>query len=499
MFKALAEKIPRDRDLPERAWRLAVMRAVMDGTIYDTLSYPFHCERTDGGEYIPLRDRRPSVRYNLSRMVVQDSVTLLFGDGHFPAIDVADQNRRNDIALMIKETRLAQVMVDAAMRGAIGSIAVLMRVLNGRLFFSAIDTDYLTPAYDPQEPDKLLSVTERYKVKGSDLAASGYTIPEDGMAANWWFQRVWDREAETWFLPQPCAGTYRQSAFRIVQVQDEAPIVDAERTVRHGLGFVPMVWIKNLPGGAGIDGGCTFDAAIDTQIEIEYQLSQAGRGLKYSSDPLLMIREPAAQDGQMVRSAGNALVVSENGDAKMLEINGTAAEAVINYVRTLRESAIESIHGNRSNADKVSAAQSGRALEMMHQPLIWLADQLRTSYGENGLLPLVRMAMEATRKMAIKVHGKVLDGFAVDDEPTLRWPAWFPATGSDRHQEAASLSSLTAAGLLSRPTAVSVVAGMFDVEDVKAELELIAADEAASIARANALAAKVTATDPLPE
>ena len=498
MFKTLAEKIPRDRDLPERAWRLAVMRAVMDGTIYDTLRYPFHCERTDGGEYIPLRDRRPSVRYNLSRMVVQDSVTLLFGDGHFPIIDLPDQKQRNGLADLLDESRLAQSMVDAAMRGAVGSVAVLMRVLNGRIFFSAIDTDFLTPEYDPQEPDKLMRVTERYKVKGADLAASGYSIQDDQMSANWWFQRVWDREAETWFTPTLCAGTNQASPFRSVTIQDQDPQIDAERTVRHGLGFVPMVWIKNLPGGAGIDGGCTFDAAIDTQIEIEYQLSQVGRGLKYSSDPLLMIREPASQDsGQMVRSAANALVVSENGDAKLLEINGTAAEAVITYVRTLRESAIESIHGNRSNADKVSAAQSGRALEMMHQPLIWLADQLRTSYGDNGVLPLVRMAIAAARKLPIKVRGKVVGAF--DGDPSLRWPSWFPATGADRQQEAASLSTLTNAGLLSRQTAVKVVAGMFDIEDAKAELDLIAADEAASVERATALGAKVTATDPLPE
>ena len=68
--------------------------------------------------------------------------------------------------------------------------------------------------------------------------------------------------------------------------------IDEARSVQHGLGFVPMVWIRNLPGqsstGDAVDGACTFRAAIETQIEIEYQLSQAGRGLKYSSDPTLV-------------------------------------------------------------------------------------------------------------------------------------------------------------------------------------------------------------------
>ena len=47
------------------------------------------------------------------------------------------------------------------------------------------------------------------------------------------------------------------------------------------------------------------------------------------------------------------------------------------------------MHGNRANADRLTAAQSGRALELMNQGLVWLADNLRISYGEGALLSLV--------------------------------------------------------------------------------------------------------------
>ena len=128
-----------------------------------------------------------------------------------------------------------------------------------------------------------------------------------------------------------------------------------------------MVWIRNLPGGQGVDGACTFRAAVETGIEIDYQLSQAGRGLKYSSDPTLLIKEPAGLEGELVRGAGNALVVSEKGDARLLEIGGTAAGAVLDYVRMLRELALEGVHGNRAEASRMTAPASGRALEMMNQ------------------------------------------------------------------------------------------------------------------------------------
>ena len=77
--------------------------------------------------------------------------------------------------------------------------------------------------------------------------------------------------------------------------------------------------------------------AIENQIEIDYQLSQAGRGLKYSSDPTLLIKEPATTEpSEIIKGAGNALVVSEKGDAKLLEIGGTASAAVIDYVASTR-------------------------------------------------------------------------------------------------------------------------------------------------------------------
>lgn len=363
MFETIVSLIPRDPDLPDRARILDILGRVLDGTIYDVLPYEFHTERTAAGEYIPLRNRRPSVRYGLSRIVVEDSVSLLFSEGHFPAIDCPDPRTRQTLVHIGKECRLNAVLTEAAIRGSIGSVAIPFRVVSNRIFLGVLDSRYLTPVWDPQAPDQLLRVTESYKVRGEELALLGYAV--DDMDSVYWFRREWDTETEAWFLPE-----------KVGSVPAE-PTLDATRTVNHGLGFVPVVWIRNLPGpsatGVQYDGACTFRAAIETQIEIDYQLSQVGRGLKYSSDPTLLIKESAIGGSEIVRSASNALIVSEKGDAKLLEIGGTAASAVLDYVRVLRELALESIHGNRASADRLTAAQSGRALELMNQGLVGLA------------------------------------------------------------------------------------------------------------------------------
>jgi hypothetical protein len=465
MFDTICDLIARDRDYPPRTWILDTLSRVLNGQLYDVLPYDFHDERSPGGEYIPLRKRRPSVRYPLCRIVVEDSVSLLFSEGHFPTIDCPDGDTLRSLAAIVRDSRLNLVMTEAAIRGSIGSVAILMRVLNGRVFFQVLDTIYLIPVWDPGEPDNLISVTERYKVSGVQLSNDGYDIADTG--TNYWFQRSWDSNSETWYLPVPVG-------------QDFSPEIDLNRTVEHALGFVPVVWIRNLPGSSSTgdpnDGTCTFRAAVEIQIEIDYQLSQAGRGLKYSSDPTLLLKEPIGTDADIVKGAGNALVVGENGDARLLEIGGTAAAAVIEYVRTLRELALESVHGNRASPERLTAAQSGRALELMNQGLLWLADNLRITYGEVALLSLAHMIVRASMRYPLRANGENLPPMDPAASVSLKWPRWYPTTAADRQLDAATLTTLMNAGLISRATAVKAIADAYDIDNIAAELAQIDTD-----------------------
>lgn len=465
MFDTIRELIPRDPDYPARTWILDTYTRVLTGQLYDVLPYLFHDERGPNGEYIPLRKRRPSVRYPLCRVVVEDAVALLFGEGHFPTIDSPDRPTQTALARLARDCRLNLIMTEAAIRGSIGSVAILLRVLNGRVFLQVLDATYLTPTWSSTEPDTLSRLTERYKVSGAQLAGAGFDVPDP--SGEFWFQRSWDLDSETWYRPSP--------------VGEGAPAeVDAARSIRHGLGFVPAVWIRNLPGfsatGDPSDGACTFKAAIDAQIEIDYQLSQVGRGLKYSSDPTLLLKEPLGSDGDIVKGAGNALIVSEHGDARLLEISGSATAAVIDYVKILRELALESIHGNRASPERLSAPQSGRALELMNQGLLWLADNLRITYGEVALLTLARMIVRASKVYPLTALGEPIPPLDSSAVLSLKWPRWYAASASDRQLDAGTITSLVAAGQMSRATAVKAIADTYDIDDISAELAEIEAD-----------------------
>lgn len=350
-----------------RTARLLALKRVLDGTQYDALPFSFSQERSGAGDYIPLSNRRPSVRTNLCRTVVDDTISLLFGDSHWPSLVADDVEVTNAMGIFASQTRLASLMMEAATLGSVGSVAILFEVSGGVPCLSVLETAYLTPYWD-RSSGELLRVEERFVVEGRALSAQGYSIAEDLLGAQFWWQRIW--------TPMDCIVSVPWMVGMNGGARDE------RRSVHHGLGFVPIVWIRNLGSiyGREPEGECTFERAIDTVIEADYLLSQAGRGLKYGSDPTLVLKTDGLTGGVAHQGgAASALTLPPEGDAKLLEINGSAAGAVLDHYRELRQIILEQLHGNRAHGDRVSGVQSGRAMELMCQPLVWLVDRLRHS------------------------------------------------------------------------------------------------------------------------
>lgn len=463
-FLSFKKLYKQDEDYSQRTFDIIMYRKVLDGTLYDALKHPFYKNYNQIGantqEPIPLCERRPCVRYALSKIVVDDSVSLLFGEGRFPTVLMDDEDTHKVINDLLHEKHINSIMISCATRGSVGSAALFLRLIEGRIFISVLDTEYLTPVYNPLNPEEILQITEKYKISGAELIARGYgnVKPE----AIYWFRRDWTRTAEIYYQPWEC---YKK---------DASIIIDKERSIEHNFGMVPIVWIKNLPGNYNCeDGLCTFKDAIDTNIELDYQMSQAGRGLKYSSEPLLLIKNPSfSMSGEIVLGGGNVIEVDEKGDAKHVEIDGSAAKAVIDYCNKLREIALENIHGNRSSPEKMHMAQSGRAMELSNLSLIWLADKLRATYGEVGLVSLIKMILLISKDNDIIVNEQIIRKGTINSaaKVSLSWPDWFEPTNDDLMKQAQTLTTYVNNNLMSSRTAIASIASSYDIADIDKEL-----------------------------
>jgi hypothetical protein len=110
---------------------------------------------------------------------------------------------------------------------------------------------------------------------------------------------------------------------------------------------------------------------------------------------------------------------------------------------------------------------------MMNQGLIWLADNLRVSYGD-AMLRLARMVVRASNVYQLMVFQRPIEPIAPTLRWSLKWPRWQAPSAEDRERDARTLSTLVQAGQLSTLTAVKSIADVYDIPDVDAEMALIA-------------------------
>lgn len=473
-FKHIYRKKKKDLCLSDRSFNLMMYRKVLDGKLYDILSYDFHQVVSDLStpESVPLSKRRPMITYWLTKSVVDDMVSLLFGEDKFPKVVCAEENKdlTNNLNTIIKDSFLQQAMIDAATRGSVGSAVVLVKVVQSRVFYEVIDTEYLTPIFNPDKPDQLIALKQKYKISGGDLACNGYEGLEED--CDYWYEREWNINADIVYVP------YTEDEAR---EDDFKKKIDKARSFNHNLGFVPAVWIKNLPGGTGIDGLCTFNAAININIAIDYQLSQVGRGYVYSAEPLLVITDGEfqrlAQEATQEINAteGNILTLGSGADAKYLEIDGEAGRSVIEYVKFLRQIAMENIHGNKSNPERMHTTQSGVAVKSQNQSLIWVADKLRVTYGEFGVRSIINILRKLNDHYPIYSGDDLLPVGSLSSECgiSLIWNDWYSSTPDDRSKDANTYKTLKDAGLISQKTALSNLSAEYEIDNIDDEIERI--------------------------
>src|SRR5438270_9069030 len=101
---------------------------------------------------------------------------------------------------------------------------------------------------------------------------------------------------------------------------------------------------------------------------------------------------------------------------------------------------------------------------MLNQGLIWLADNMRISHGEAGLLALARLIVRASQIYPLTVFGQEIGPLDPAASLSLKWPRWYPTTADDRQKDVQSLTTLVEAGCISRETAARTIAASYDIE-----------------------------------
>jgi hypothetical protein len=482
-FKTLAAGFAKKwpDSLPQRVRDLDALDRVRNGTIYDMLPYPFEQEYDDTDNYIPIGQRRPSARYRMAKVVVDETASLTFGEGHSPYIkvydpftSVADDDQDKDEDKTRKLTRIIEflryvlrmdaVMFECIQKGSSGSVCAIAKVTSdGRPWVRVVRGADLHPRFDPNDPDKLVELSEIYRTTLKDLLDFGYTraelgyseLDEPSLDTEYWVNHHLDDQREQWMKPLT-----RAEMNRLGKKKDDGTNArykweeDPSRVYPHKWQCVPAIWGRNLHEREEIDGPSTYEAIVDNCIELDYLISQIGRGFKYSMDPLLAIKSGAVQTRIPVtgvddpetglpnidRTPARVVQIPEGGDAKMLEIAGMGLTAAKDWTKLLREWSMEVVGGMKSDQEHAGGPQSGRALELLHQALVWLVGRMRLDYGDGLMIPLIKLFLKGVTLGFVQLWGVKPTDVPKEDYPLRNvWPSWWQPRGADLYQTAQAL------------------------------------------------------------
>jgi len=436
----------------------------LDGEQYSHIKYAFAQEQ-DGGQFRKMWERRPSVRLNLPILGAKLTSRKLFAGKHAPRLVHKDEKIQDALKWLARTAKIDWHMLGAVRMGQSGSVALTFAIVDEIPVINVWAGKHCVPKFD--DADQLTELVLCYTVPGYEWMASneGTRTDCDGkpidVNGDYWYIRTYnDADIVTWqAIPagdwEPVTGFIDSTKRDKIKELDKVP---------HNAGFVPAMWLRNMPNGNNVDGESSFGRnALSNCIHIDYTLSQLGRGINYMAAPQLMVKGrvmnyektygnthvfgPAHMlNLPMDRSDPGGAGVS-GADAKMIEMTGDGIKVGMeNWVERIKVWTLELMSISRKDPNNIKGAMSGKAIELLDEDFIDFVQILRTSYGEYGSLEVAKRLSE----MLIAAGHEKFKGISEKaiDEIEQEWPRLYSPDPEEIKQLVEGISGAITAGLV---------------------------------------------------
>ena len=360
--------------------------------------------------YVPLRQRRPSSPYRLARSITNSFTMLVFGEGRFPTITVADDPESQEFVRgLVKACNLSAKMVRArTLGGACGSVGISWCFVDGAPKVEVHNAKHLW-VHEWADREQLIPahVTEVFLFEEDDYDASKGTY-----GRKWfWFRRDWTLQADI---------VYKKVEFE--RRGEPRWEVDPERSVIHNEGECHFVWIQNT-ANEQVDGTPDYDGHYEMLDSLDMLFSTIVRGTTLNLDPTLVLRmDPELVARQGVRKGSdNALIVGETGSAQYMEMSGAGINAGLEVLREKRRYTLEAVQCVIPDPNEVAAhGTSSVALKLLYAPMLARCDQFREQYGA-AIERLLTCMLRAAQRIMAAMTIRTVDAFGVEAEEVPKW------------------------------------------------------------------------------
>lgn len=436
----------------------------LDGSVYDGLAdWNDGCYEDDS--YIALHRRKPKVIFPFAKIFSDRVSSKLVGASTFPKFKIEDDEEAEYFLnnLVVPSTFFKAKMLGVAKDLVLRTSSFCQfKFTDGNVQIHKHNSNYCYPEFDDSGELEKLDIKYIYKTDEVDQST--------GQCIKRWYKQTLSKNTDVLY-DNPVYKENSDPEFVVVESND------------HNLGFVQGEWFRigdDLHSPDGEDDPIIYQMTefIDA---INYNLSLSDQAVNYGTEPQLAISGMDTEDAEnLIKSATKTWLLGKEGKADFLEIGGSGVDNAKNqrddYLKLFQHIARIVL----LDPEKMAAnAQSGKAMEVMHGPLVELINELRP-WMEKGMIGLLQKI--STTAILLNLQGFETQ-FVMPQgwQPTSLniksiWPPIFELTTQDKQQIVSIGLQASNANIISRDTALRWIQSQgvdFGVEDYELEIQKV--------------------------
>ena len=410
--------------------------------------------------YIPVKQRQPMLQLNFAKLLTSRVAAKLVGRRNFPEFTIEDDPDTTQLLkLILKTSNLRSRLIEPTRRMLnTGSVLVRFSITDGAYRIEHFLSKWCFPDLDSN--GNLEKVRIQYVFSDeNDLD------PETREPKQKWFKMVLGKQVDTLFDTPEFEAT-------------EDPIFKQVDAVEHNLGFVQAEWMRtdNLPNT--VDGPSIIEDILGFIDELNYNFSQSSQAVSYNQDPQLTLTNMDEDEIRtLIKSSVKGWNLGKEGEASFLESSMNGVVTASDFRDKVRLNISDIARVALLDPEKLAAhAQSGRAMEILHGPMVELVDELQPGM-EKSIISLMLKMMLATFAVILQGGVSPIDippGFKPKSlDITTSWPEFFAKTMEELQKKVTTVTQATTANLISRETGTRFLAKDFGVDNIEEEVKKV--------------------------
>lgn len=411
--------------------------------------------------YVPIRDRKPRIIYNVAKVIVNKVTAKICGAKTFPTFIIEDDPDDTEFfKTVIKAANVRRNLLEPVRRCLLaGGSFVRFFLVNGQPEMEYALAKYCYPKFD--QLGELEEIEIKYVYEDWD------DLDSRGEPKLKWYRLLMDKMSDVLFdNPEYAPGNLNPS-FKELERND------------HQLGWVQGEWLATAKNKFDADGPSLIEDILGFIDDLNYSLSQTSQAVGYNQEPQLSVSGVDEEElDQLIRSSQKAWNLGRDGKAEFIESGLEGVKQATEVRGDNRNRMLEVVRIVILDPEKIAgSAQSGKAMELLNEPLVELVDELRAIFEPKfrNLILKLSLTMLVMNARGEETALQTPEGYVPKSmDLTVNWPPIFPPTLDDITKMCGAAVQAATGNLISRETLTRWLGPIFGVENIDEELQKIA-------------------------